>query len=114
MRLRTHGEGNGGWKTSEREGRMMRRRSKRCLLAVVGLTSMIPGSVGPEMAAVDVPIFLGLGDRDIAGEPHGIPAFFTGSHDISLFVLPGTGHNHNVAPAREQLWDRLATWALQF
>ena len=85
---------------------------KSCLLAVVGLTSMIPGSVGPEMAAVDVPVFLGLGDRDIAGEPHGIPAFFTGSHDISLFVLAGTGHNHNVSPAREQLWDRLATWAL--
>jgi pimeloyl-ACP methyl ester carboxylesterase len=86
---------------------------KSCLLAVVGLTSMIPGSVGPEMAAIDVPVFLGLGDRDIAGEPRGIPACFTGSHDISLFVLAGTGHNHNVSPAREQLWDRLAAWARQ-
>jgi pimeloyl-ACP methyl ester carboxylesterase len=86
---------------------------KSCLLAVVGLTSMIPGSVGPEMAAIDVPVFLGLGDRDIAGEPRGIPAYFTGSHDISLFVLAGTGHNHNVSPRREQLWDRLAAWARQ-
>ncbi|MDQ1432254.1 MAG: hypothetical protein QOF40_2856 [Actinomycetota bacterium] len=86
---------------------------KSCLLAVVGLTSMIPGSVGPELAAIDVPVFLGLGDRDIAGEPRGIPAFFTGSHDISLFVLAETGHNHNVSPAREQLWDRLAAWARQ-
>ena len=87
---------------------------KSCLLAVIGLTSMIPGSIGPEMAAVDVPVFLGLGDRDIAGEPHGTPEGFTGSHDISLFVLEGAGHNHNVAPAREHLWDRLAKWALQF
>jgi pimeloyl-ACP methyl ester carboxylesterase len=86
---------------------------KSCLLAVVGLTSMIPGSVAPEMAAIDVPVFLGLGEHDIAGDPHGIPAFFTGSHDVSLFVLGGAGHNHNVAPEREQLWDRLATWALQ-
>jgi pimeloyl-ACP methyl ester carboxylesterase len=86
---------------------------KSCLLAVVGLTSMIPGSIGPEVAAIDVPIFLGLGEHDIAGEPRGIPAFFTGSNDISLFVLAGTGHNHNVSPAREQLWDRLATWARQ-
>jgi hypothetical protein len=28
-----------------------------------------------------------------------------------LFVLAGTGHNHNVAPDREVLWDRLASWA---
>ena len=32
---------------------------KSALLAVVGLTSMIPGSVAREMAAVDVPVFLG-------------------------------------------------------
>jgi hypothetical protein len=75
---------------------------------------MIPGSVGPEMAAIDVPIFLGLGEHDIAGDPHGIPTFFTGSNDISLFVVEGTGHNHNVSPARAQLWDRLATWVRQF
>lgn len=86
---------------------------KSNLLAVVGLTSMIPGSVGPEMAAIDVPVFLGLGEHDIAGDPHGIPAFFTGSRDITLFVLAGTGHNHNVSPAREVLWDRLAAWARQ-
>ncbi len=86
---------------------------KSCLLAIVGLTSMIPGSVAAEMAAVDVPVFLALGEHDIAGDPHGIPAFFTGSKDVSLFVLPETGHNHNVAPAREKMWDRLATWARQ-
>ena len=87
---------------------------KSCLLAVVGLMSMIPGSVAVEMAAVDVPVFLGLGARDIAGDPHGIPAFFSGSADVALFVLPGAGHNHNVAPMREMLWDRFATWVRQF
>jgi len=29
---------------------------------------------------------------------------------VLLYVLPGAGHNHNVAPNRELLWDRLATW----
>ena len=71
---------------------------KSSLLGVVGLTSMIPGSVAREMAAVDVPVFLGLGDHDIAGDPHGIPAHFVGSCDVTLFVLAGSGHNHNVAP----------------
>ena len=84
---------------------------KSALLAVVGLTSMIPGSIAREMAAVDVPVFLGLGEHDIAGDPHGIPALFTACRDLTLFVLPGTGHNHNVAPDREVLWDRLALWA---
>jgi pimeloyl-ACP methyl ester carboxylesterase len=86
---------------------------KSALLAVVGLTSMIPGSVAREMAAIDVPVFLGLGEHDIAGDPHGIPAYFGGCHDFTLFVLAATGHNHNVAPAREVLWDRLARWAAE-
>jgi pimeloyl-ACP methyl ester carboxylesterase len=84
---------------------------RSALLAVVGLTSMIPGSVAREMAAVDVPVFLGLGEHDIAGDPQRIPACFTGSPDVTLYVLPGAGHNHNVAPDREVLWDRFATWA---
>ena len=84
---------------------------KTRLLGVVGLTSMIPGSVDAEMAAVDVPVFLALGEHDIAGDPHTIPACFTGSNDFTLFVLPGTGHNHNVAPERELLWERFVVWA---
>jgi pimeloyl-ACP methyl ester carboxylesterase len=86
---------------------------KSALLAVVGLTSMIPGSVAREMAVIDVPVFLGLGEHDIAGDPHGVPAFFGACRDLTLFVLPGAGHNHNVAPQREVLWDRLASWAEQ-
>ena len=86
---------------------------KSRLLAVVGLVSMIPGSIDTEMATVDVPVFLGVGDHDIVGDPHAIPACFPACRDFTLFVLPGTGHNHNVAPDREVLWDRLAGWAAQ-
>jgi pimeloyl-ACP methyl ester carboxylesterase len=84
---------------------------KTRLLGVVGLTSMIPGSVDAEMAAVNVPVFLGIGEHDIAGDPHVIPSCFTGCNDFTLFVLPGTGHNHNVAPERELLWERFVVWA---
>jgi pimeloyl-ACP methyl ester carboxylesterase len=84
---------------------------KSRLLAVVGLVSMIPGSIDPEMATVDVRVFLGVGDHDIVGDPHAIPACFPGCNDFTLFVLPGTGHNHNVAPDREVLWERFAVWA---
>jgi alpha-beta hydrolase superfamily lysophospholipase len=81
------------------------------LLALAGLSSMIPGSAGPELGAVEVPVFLGLGSLDLTDDAHGVPAQFPASKDVSLFVLEGSGHNHNVAANREQLWDRLAQWA---
>jgi pimeloyl-ACP methyl ester carboxylesterase len=80
------------------------------MLAMVGLSSMIPGSIRPFSDVVDVPVFVGVGDRDIAGSPHAIPALFPSSDDVSLFVLADAGHNHNVAPGRIALWDRVAAW----
>ncbi|MBS0378909.1 MAG: alpha/beta fold hydrolase [Proteobacteria bacterium] len=80
------------------------------LLLTAGLFSMIPGSAAPECAAVGVPVFLGLGDRDIAGPPHAIPAAFTSSHDVTLLVLEMTGHAHFLFPSREHLFGRLARW----
>jgi hypothetical protein len=82
------------------------------LLAVVGLTSMIPGASAAQLAAVAVPVFLGVGDRDITGPPFAIPAAFTAARDITLYVLATSGHNHNVAPTRHALWDRLARWVV--
>jgi pimeloyl-ACP methyl ester carboxylesterase len=81
------------------------------LLAVVGLTSMIPGASASELASIDVPVFLAVGDHDITGAPHVIPGQFPGARDITLYVLADSGHNHNVAPTRRQLWDRLWSWA---
>jgi pimeloyl-ACP methyl ester carboxylesterase len=81
------------------------------LLALCGLTSMIPGGTAPDMAAVTVPVFVGAGERDITGPQHDIPAAFTAATDVTLFVLAGAGHNHNVAPNRRLLWDRVTAWA---
>jgi pimeloyl-ACP methyl ester carboxylesterase len=81
------------------------------LLAVVGLTSMLPGASAPELAAIDVPVFLGVGEFDITGPPRAIPAQFPRGTDITLYVLASSGHNHNVAPSRRELWDRLWYWA---
>jgi pimeloyl-ACP methyl ester carboxylesterase len=84
--------------------------SASSLLALCGLTSMITGTSAAELAAVDVPVFVGVGEHDITGEPRVIPQAFTGSGDLTVFVLPGAGHNHNVAPNRHLLWARLASW----
>jgi alpha-beta hydrolase superfamily lysophospholipase len=81
------------------------------LLAVVGYASLIPGSAARAAARVDVPVFLGVGEHDIAVDHHAIPAEFPASGDVTLFVLAGAGHNQNVEPNREQLWARITGWA---
>jgi len=86
--------------------------SSASLLVQPGLLSMIPGASAPELAAVDVPVFVGVGEHDITfGDPRQIPAELPAVDDVTLFVLRGAGHNHNVAPTRDRLWDRLAVWA---
>ena len=79
-------------------------------LGVGGLLSMIPGSAGPEMQSIDVPVFLGVGDRDIAGPPQRIPATLPRAPYLSLAVLPRTGHNHFVYPSRALLLRLVANW----
>jgi pimeloyl-ACP methyl ester carboxylesterase len=80
------------------------------LLAVCGLAAMIPGSHDTELAAVDVPVLIGLGDHDIAGEPDAAPAWLRSIPDVTLFVLRDAHHNHNIASTRALLWDRIARW----
>ncbi len=53
---------------------------------------------------------LALGDRDMAGPPHEVPASYPGSSDITLLVLPATGHAHFLFDSRHHLFDRAATW----
>ncbi|MDQ1381044.1 MAG: hypothetical protein QOJ71_1763, partial [Actinomycetota bacterium] len=80
------------------------------LLGLVGLTSMVPGSIREELETIDAPVFLGVGEFDITGRAHGIPEELPTSRDITVFVLPDAGHNHNVADTRELLWRRTARW----
>lgn len=80
------------------------------LLTVVGFASIVPGNSSREAAAVDVPVFVGVGERDLATDHHAIPAQLPASPDVTLFVLAGAGHNHNAEPNRAVLWDRLAAW----
>ena len=66
-----------------------------------------------EAARIDVPLLLALGERDIAGPTHQVPAAFTASRDICLHILPETGHSHFLFPARTGLFNRLGGWARQ-
>ena len=80
------------------------------LLPTCGLETLLPGIVAPEMGVIDVPVFLGLGERDIIADPHQVVRSYTGTRDLHLFVLPGAGHCQNQAPNRHELWARLSWW----
>ena len=81
------------------------------VVSVPALFSMLPGSSAPWAARVRVPIFLGIGERDITGPPHEVVASFPASHDVTLHVLPGTGHSHFAFATTEALFDHIARWS---
>ena len=60
---------------------------------------------------VDVPVFLAFGKAvDVSPNPHAEPGNYTGSPDVTLYLVPKSGHCHNFASHRGQLWDRIARW----
>jgi pimeloyl-ACP methyl ester carboxylesterase len=81
------------------------------LLALVGMTAIVPGSVQPQLDQLQVPIFAALGERDLAGTLDVLPAQFPNCGDLTLFLVKGAGHNHNIAANRLVLWRRLMHWA---
>jgi pimeloyl-ACP methyl ester carboxylesterase len=73
--------------------------------------SMLPGNVAHEAASIDVPVFLGIGDRDIVGPPEDVPGAFPRSPRVELQVMPETGHSQFLFASRLALFEALAVWA---
>ncbi len=69
-----------------------------------------PGTVAAEAAAIDVPVMIAVGERDVTPDPWAEPAAFPASNDISVFVCPQMAHMHNFAATRERFWARLHHW----
>lgn len=78
--------------------------------SVPSLFSLIPGSSRPWFERVRVPVFLGLGDRDIAGAPELVAKSFSAAPDVRLHVMPDTGHSHFAFAGCEPLFDLVAEW----
>jgi pimeloyl-ACP methyl ester carboxylesterase len=69
-----------------------------------------PGYIAAEAADVGVPVFIGVGERDVVPEPHREPSAYPNSSDVTLFICDRMAHMHNFATTRHKLWDRLAHW----
>ncbi len=71
---------------------------------------LTPGVIAAEAAAVDVPLLLAFGERDVAADPWMEPKAYPRAQDITLFVCSRMGHMHNFAGTRERLWSRIHSW----
>ena len=92
------------------DARAALKRAASPLLACCGLASMLK-CTAEDVREVAVPTFVAFGEYDIAGNARSTASALAKCHDITIFELAGAGHNHNVAPNRVALWDRLAQWA---
>jgi hypothetical protein len=46
----------------------------------------------------------------VCADPRLEPAAYASSPDITIFVLPRSGHMHNFASTRHVLWRRIDAW----
>lgn len=75
-----------------------------------GLYMVAPGAVAIEAASIRVPVFIGVGERDVVPDPWAEPKAFKSASDIQLYVCPRMAHMHNFAHTRTQFWARIHNW----
>lgn len=71
---------------------------------------LAPGFIAREANVVEVPVFLGFGERDGSENPRAEPSAYAKSGDIALYIVPRMAHMHNFATTRSRLWSRLTDW----
>jgi hypothetical protein len=77
----------------------------------IGLDSIRTDIIKPDAAAVDVPVFFGLGERDVSPDPHAESSFFPLCTDFTLHILPRSAHCQTFASTRHIFWNRMHHWA---
>jgi pimeloyl-ACP methyl ester carboxylesterase len=76
----------------------------------LGRDALTPGIVHTESAAITVPVLVVHGVVDTSPNPWGEVPYFEGSNDVTLSVLEGSAHCHNLAATRRLHWKRLNRW----
>ena len=77
---------------------------------LIGAQATIEGIVRDDAASIDVPIYINLGERDVSPDPHAEPGYYRGSRDITLHILPRSGHCQTFASTRLEMFDRIDSW----
>ncbi len=70
-------------------------------------STLTPGVVAPEAAAVTVPVLSAMGLRDLIPDPQGESRAFRSASSMDIFICPRMGHMHNFASTRALFWQRI-------
>lgn len=70
-------------------------------------STLTPGVVASEAAAITVPVLCAMGVRDLVPDPRGEARAYASARSVDLFVCPRMGHVHNMAGTRALLWERI-------
>lgn len=70
-------------------------------------------TVAAEAAAIDVPVLIGVGERDTCHDMLREMAMFPSARDISFIEVPRMAHLHNFAGTRAVMWRRVEAFAQQ-
>lgn len=71
---------------------------------------LTPGIFAPEAAAVDVPVLVVAGERDVLADIKAEPRAYLSANSVELYECPAMGHMHNFAGTRTLLWKKLDLW----
>ena len=77
----------------------------------IGTVSIHTGIIAAEAAQIEVPVFMGLGERDVSPDPRAEGFFFRNSRDFTCYVLPRSAHCQSFASTRHLFWNRMHGWA---
>lgn len=72
-------------------------------------------AIRPNVAAEDagriaVPVYICLGEKDVSPRPYDEPGFYSSSKDVTLHILPRSGHCQTFASTRMEMIDRIDGW----
>jgi len=81
------------------------------LISTIGVISTIPGNIRKSLAQLDVPVFLGVGSRDMTGPPHLLPVDYESCTDFTMYVVQGAGHHIFVVDGNAAFFRRMLVWA---
>lgn len=70
-------------------------------------STLTPGVVAGEAAAITVPVLSAMGERDLVPDPPGEARAFPSTRSFDQFICPRMGHMHNFAGTRALLWERI-------
>lgn len=85
-------------------------KTRVSMLTTIVRLSPDPSNILPKAAKIACPLYLCFARADNTENPHMEPSSYHSSRDITLFLLKGSRHAHNLSSVRHRFWNHFADW----